>query len=143
VQAQEWTVDVTAPQEQVYAVVDELVLGTGGPLPRVRSVRVLSPTMALWTIDGPMGPLEVTLLVRDRRPFQSIAALANGKGIRVSGRIDLEELDAGGTRCRIALGKSKLPFLLDALAGPLVAREHDRIGREIARFLEEKAKPLG
>jgi len=140
VKAQEWTVDVAAPQDQVYAVVDELVIGTGGPLPRVRSVRVRTPTISVWTIDGPAGPLELTLLVQKRRPPESIAVQATGKGIRVGARVDFTQLGAGRTRCHIAVGKGKLPFLLDAVAGPLVAREHDRIGREIARFLEEKAK---
>lgn len=139
---QEWRIDVDAPRERVYAALEDLLFGRGEQLPGVRNVRAVSPEEAAWTVDTPAGTMAVRLRVSERHPPERLAAEGRGDKLSLAVRAHLTELDTSRTRCHLALDM-KLPFFLDKLARGIVAREHERIGRELARLLSRRAATGG
>jgi carbon monoxide dehydrogenase subunit G len=102
----EETFDIARPVAEVYDEINN-VGEIGYAIAGVKEVRVLSDTESQWKIEARAGFLSKTVELRgrivERRPPQYLGFEGDGRQVKVTGHIDLTQLDPSVTRCHVLI----------------------------------------
>jgi carbon monoxide dehydrogenase subunit G len=128
---------VNAPLAKVWEVLSDLER-LGRCLPMVEEVRVIRPGVAEWTLKLTLGPIAKTIklkskVVRQDPPVHA-SFKAEGQDLSLTGQVNLQSLQSGGTEVHYRFGldaRGSLSKIIENIARrrtePLKEETVDRI----------------